>query len=405
MLVSGCHDQMLYTSSDFKHWHFEGSFFDRGSECPDFFKLPDVVNTNASNISQQYVLKTEQFYIGSYDQKAQKFVPAGRPFAVQDGADGYSYDTYAGKSFMDESSGLRRWFEWVQELTPACSDSESDGNEIQQPHPCKNMTTWPILRTWGSMLSLCYVLSFDPSFPGKLIQRPPPELSLLRVRQDANRRGVLVRLGADPIRLELPPGAGNQMEIIVRWVWPTVPGVYELGLRLLEGDGLTGRPREVTVISATVTIGQLEGEEKENGVLCVVDRRASSSLATFAGGYPFFHDTAFLRTNATVPRGKVVNSGDDTLLMHVVVDHSIIEAFFLDGRSRMTSRVYPLPTSLGLSLFANELTTPSGQQRRLSAEVQSVEVWALDAAWAQTEDVLKTWENKTAAARAVRTQR
>lgn len=54
-------------------------------------------------------------------------------------------------------------------------------------NPCGNMSVpvqcnpWPVARTWGSMLSLAYVLSYESDrIPNKLIQRPPPELELLR---------------------------------------------------------------------------------------------------------------------------------------------------------------------------------------------------------------------------------
>ena len=62
----------------------------------------------------------------------------------------------------------------------------------------------------------------------------PPELSLLRLRQDVSLHGVAVPMGGTR-PLSLPEGAGKAMEVLVQWERPTAAGRYEFGLRLFEG--------------------------------------------------------------------------------------------------------------------------------------------------------------------------
>lgn len=137
MIASGCSKQLLYASKDFISWRYEGNLFDEGSECPDFFiattntsSVADAPENQAVELTATHVLKTSSFRLGAYDEASQKFIPAagtvGDPFPTQDGSTGYSYDTYAGKSFVDKL-GRRRWYEWVQELNPCKSESH--------PHP------------------------------------------------------------------------------------------------------------------------------------------------------------------------------------------------------------------------------------------------------------------------------
>jgi sucrose-6-phosphate hydrolase SacC (GH32 family) len=327
MIASGCSKQLLYSSKDFVIWRYEGNLFDEGSECPDFFELNTTALAAAnSGTAPTHVLKTGTFRLGSYNQTAQRFVPTagaiGEPFPTQDGATGYSFDTYAGKSFVD-GMGRRRWYEWVQELNPF--------------NPCGNMSVpvqcnpWPLERTWGSMLSLAYVLSYEPDrLPHKLIQRPPPELELLRVRVDIDHKDIVVPITSDTISavpLALPAGAGKAMEVMLRFRRPQRAGSYELGLRLLESTGLN-QTHEVTIVSMLVDTTDTDAADGGT-VTCVVDRSQSSSVAMFAGGYPFFKHTGMMHTNATVPLaaagsglGEGASEEDGDLLMHVVVDHS-----------------------------------------------------------------------------------
>lgn len=169
---------------------------------------------------------------------------------------------------------------------------------------------------------------------------------------------------ASDVPIDLPEGAGKAMEVLLRWRRPQNPGRYELGLRLLEGSGINGT-REVTIVSMLVDIpghlnavtddgeadptdaSPLDASEREidpheaatgGTVRCTVDRSKSSSVAWFAGGYPFFKDVAFLKTNSTVPlaaaRAPASDGGDPSdLLMHVVVHRGV-----LSGRGEQADR-------------------------------------------------------------------
>jgi hypothetical protein len=391
MIASGCGAQLLYTSADFVSWKYGGKLFDEGSECPSFWRLePSPLTGDAGGLAT-HVLKTGVFRLGTYDEAAQRFLPLpgsdGQPFPVQDGADGYSFDTYAGKDFVD-AVGRRRWYDWVQESTPA---SVCNTSCVPWTPACCVPTPWPMRRTWGSMLSLSYVLSYEPErLPNKLLQNPPPELHLLRTRQEVDLAAVSLVTNCTLGKCEavhaltLPAGSGSTMEVIVRWARPSIPGQYELGVRLLEGAGGNGTT-EVTVVSMVVDILS-QGQVSEGKVECMVDRRLASSLAHFAGGYPFF-DKPFLRKNATVPLSAVP---EELLSMHIVVDKSIVESFFLGGLSRQTGRVYPHPTSLGLSLFAKV----GGRNAQRRVEAREVSVWALGSGWTSVDEVMRQWQIK-----------
>ena len=233
-----------------------------------------------------------------------------------------------------------------------------------------------------------------------------------QVRQDITQK-VAVPITADGsvIPLPLPEGAGKAMEVLLRWGRPQNPGTYELGLRLLEGSGVNGT-REVTIVSMLVDIrphADVRGldprgvdpqgaADTEGTVRCSMDRSNSSSVARFAAGYPFFKDTTFLITNATVPLAAArapPGTGDPSdLLIHVVVDHSVIEAFFLDAASRQTGRVYPSPSSTAVSLFARSVPAHGDSEvaAGLDDEVKvEVSVWALGASFVSEEAVLESW--------------
>ena len=73
------------------------------------------------------------------------------------------------------------------------------------------------------------------------------------------------------------------------------------------------------------------------------------------------------------------------------------EAFFLDGASRQTGRVYPSPTSTGLSLFARSVPAQGGDAGVVDSEVKvEVSVRALGASFVSEEAVLETWQEAQA---------
>lgn len=66
-------------------------------------------------------------------------------------------------------------------------------------------------------------------------------------------------------------------------------------------------------------------------------------------------------------------SANGMVMLHVFVDHSIIESFVNDGKERLTTRVYPtLPDSTHVELFV---------EGAYDARVTSLDVWQLRSIW------------------------
>ncbi|RBW70768.1 glycoside hydrolase family 32 protein [Bacillus taeanensis] len=72
-----------------------------------------------------------------------------------------------------------------------------------------------------------------------------------------------------------------------------------------------------------------------------------------------------------VRHAKLHLSAEDTLKLHVFLDHSSVEVFANDGEVVMSARIYPGKHSLGIDLF-----TKGG-----SAKASSVDVWGLKDIW------------------------
>jgi hypothetical protein len=71
----------------------------------------------------------------------------------------------------------------------------------------------------------------------------------------------------------------------------------------------------------------------------------------------------------------------------VDVHGRIVEAFFLDGASRQTGRVYPSPTSFAVSMFARALTKAADSEVHVR-----VDAWALGSSFVSEEEVLRSWQ-------------
>ena len=62
---------------------------------------------------------------------------------------------------------------------------------------------------------------------------------------------------------------------------------------------------------------------------------------------------------------------DGRVNLHILVDRSVVEVFAGDGRVAITDRVFPKPSSKGLSLYSN-----GG-----SARIIELKMWKLDSVW------------------------
>lgn len=331
------HRVRFYASPDLKRWTPLSDFGPAGAtggvwECPDLFELPVdgnpgdtrwvlVVNINPGGPAGG---SATQYFVGRFD--GSRFTPDGETPASPDprGAKplwaDYGKDLYATVSWSDvpRGDGRRVWVGWMNNWQYAAT-----------------VPTSP----WRSAMSLPRTVGLVTTPDGiRLVQQPVAELERLRGAPRAVAAQTIAQgstsLGAQGI-------AGKALEIAATFeVGRAAGAAREFGLKVRTGNG------EETVIGIDPAAGQL-----------VVDR-THSGRADFSRDFP-------ARQTAPLP----VENG--RVRLRVFVDWSSVEVFAGDGRSVITSQIFPAPESEGVSLYA------TGGAARLV----SLEVWPMASAW------------------------
>lgn len=303
MAVAGGDKASFYGSLDLKRWTHLSDFgpisgFPEGAwECPDLFRLP-VEGRDET----RWVLKVDvnpglglsgafRCFIGTFD---------GTRFSSE-GPDGglrpdWGNDFYAAQSFSDVDDGRRIWVAWRDSwLYALCTPTQR----------------------WRGALTIPRELSLV-STPGgglTLAQLPVRELCGLR-------DGCLVRLEGDvsvaDASSEVEGLSADSLDIVVE-LHPM--SAREVGLCVLVGRD------ERTVV----------GYDAERGAL-FVDRTRSGDVSF----HPAFAERCF----------APVALDDGLLRLRILVDRSSVEVFAQEGRTVISSGVFPSPASRGLGLYA-----------------------------------------------------
>jgi fructan beta-fructosidase len=307
----------FYASPDLKRWEALSDFGPAGAvegawECPDLFALP-VEGQGRT----RWVLDVDvdrgapaggtggQYFVGRFD--GSRFVddaPAGAsPRWVDHGR-----DFYASQSFSDlpEGDGRRIWMGWLSNWEYAAVE----------PTP-----------PWRGMQSVPREVRLVPAGNDVVLaQRPIREIEALRgaptvvdARQVAGRRAVPLSGDALDVEAALRPGTATAFGLAVR-----------------VGDG------EETLVGYDVPASRLFVDRTRSG--------RSEFHRAFAGRHsgPLALDQGVLR-------------------LRILVDRSSVEVFGGDGRTVISDRVFPKPTSRGVAVFAE-----GG-----SAELVSLRAWPL----------------------------
>lgn len=316
----------FYGSPDLKAWTHLSDFGPEGAhpvrnwECPDLFELPVEGEPGEtkwilqvdSGMGHPWLGSGCQYFVGEFD--GVRFVndnPPETQLWLDWGRDFYAAQSYDG---VPERDGRRIVIGWISNWMYA-----------------RNTPTAP----WRGAQSVPRELRLARFREGlRLTQRPAREIEGLRDRSlqledlplDAANRAIRAAgFSGDALDLQAEIEVGEAAEV---------------GFRVLQGRteetlvGFTTRPAEV-----------------------YVDRTKSGRVA--------FHETFAGRHAARL------ELPDGRLRLRILVDRSVVEVFAGGGRVAITDRVFPQPTSVGLSLYAK------GGEARLA----SLTAWKLRSAW------------------------
>ncbi|KAK9291108.1 hypothetical protein L1049_009295 [Liquidambar formosana] len=350
----------LYRSKDFMKWtqaqHPLHSAANTGMwECPDFYPVSirgkNGLETSVNGEHVKHVLKVsldvtryEYYTVGTYWPEIDRYIPEN---TSADGWSGMRYDYgnfYASKTFFDATTNRRILWGWANESDAVDHDIAKGWAGIQAiPRVLwldrcgKQLLQWPIeelesLRTenvqWSnhelSMGSHAEITGITPaqadvevtfSFPS-LEKAEPFDPSWVDAQQLCSQKGSSVQGGVGPF-----------------------------GLLTLASENL----EEYTPVFFRVF------KDKFKHVVLMCSDAKSSSLKR--GLYkPSF--ASFVN----------VDLSDGKLSLRTLIDHSVVESFGAEGRTCITSRVYPTLAVLGNAhLYAFNNGTESVTVEKLNA--------------------------------------
>ena len=316
----------FYGSPDLKQWTHLSDFGPEGAhpvtnwECPDLFELPVEGEPGRS----KWILQVDsgmghpwtgsgcQYFVGEFD----------------------------GVRFLnDNPPETALWLDWGRDFYAAQSYSDvpaEDGRRIVIGW----ISNWMYAREkptspWRGAQSVPRALQLKRFSEGlRLAQQPVREIESLRGEpfllsdlpiEEANRRIASAGFSGDTLEMQAEIEIGTARDV---------------GFRVLQGGD------EETLVGFTASPAEVYVDRSESGR---VD----------------FHETFAGRHSARL------HPSDGRVNLRILVDRSVVEVFAGDGRVAITDRVFPKPTSTGLSLYAE-----GGEAR-----VARLRAWRIRSAW------------------------
>ena len=325
----------LWTSADFETWTFSGNLFGfpgKLVECPDFFNITSLEAPQPLHVLKASYTHREIAYVGRYDQTTHKLVELVGPDEVEGGQllDGGA--VYASKSFWDAKHAQQVWSAWVHNrwLVPGPNGRRVVGNiSLAGTH------TLPRALRWDADL-------------GRILTPPVPQLQALRGLRLCDIRQRTVPAG-EPVTLK--GVQGMQLEVLSTWSVPqnssSWPVSFGIALRLNR--------------AAT---------QRTDCALSWLGPR-NASLETFVNNTGAVVDTTKHGEKHTLPFPLKPNETSVTL--HCFIDHSVLEAFGMEGRAAVTARTYPLDASTSVAVWS----------AGFDATLLSLQAWEIDTIWVE----------------------
>lgn len=282
-----------YSSSDLKHWTYEGVIAKNDSnlgymwECPDLFELdgkgvlcfsPQGMKEDGDKYNNLF---QTGYLVGTFDGKE---LHHGAFHEMDHGHDFYAVQT------LHDDKNRRIAIGWMDMW-----DAE---------WPCK-------AHGWCGAMTLPRELHLTQD--NKLLMRPVKELETLRAQSLSANAQVIDN---QEIKTDIN---GDLLELNVRFSLKEL-SAKEFGVKVRCAED--GSQETVIAIDTQMQKLILDRERSGEGVSGI--RRTSVDLSK------------------------------DAIELRIFVDRSSLEVFVNDGQTVMTSRIYPKTTSLGVSLFAKE---------------------------------------------------
>ncbi|VAI52840.1 unnamed protein product [Triticum turgidum subsp. durum] len=242
---------------------------------------------------------------------------------------------YASKTFYDPAKKRRVLWGWVGE-----TDSERAD----------------VAKGWASLQSIPRTVVLDTKTGSNLLQWPVQEVETLRTNSTDLGQVTIDHGSVFPLSLHRATQLDIQASFHIDSLDLAAANEADIGYNCSTSGGAAGRgalgPFGLLVLADARHHG---GDAERTAVYFYVSRGLDGGLRTH-----FCHDeTRSSRANDIVKRvvGNTVPvlNGED-LSVRVLVDHSIVESFAMEGRSTVTSRVYPteaIYANAGVYLFNN----------------------------------------------------
>lgn len=322
---------ILYQSEDFIKWsQFESSLYSTNRtgmwECPDFYPVSidskNGLDTSVHNPGVKHVMKAsfnshDYYMIGTYVSGTEKYIPdadfTGTSVDLR-----YDYGKfYASKTFFDSVKKRRILWGWVNE-----SDSREDD----------------VGKGWSGLQSIPREIWLDKS--GKqLVQWPVEEINLLH----GNEVSFLDRNLDSGTVLEVKGITASQADVEVMF---DLPGLLEA--EFLETTGVDAQ------LLCADSNASVNGRLGPFGLLALASKDLTEQTAIFfrifkgRNGYAVLMCSDQSRSSL---RGEVdkttygafvnIDPQQEKISLRSLIDHSIVESFGGEGRTCITSRVYP----------------------------------------------------------------
>ncbi|KAL7608256.1 beta-fructofuranosidase, soluble isoenzyme I isoform X1 [Lactuca sativa] len=329
-------------------------------ECVDFYPISkqgeNGLDTSVDGPGVKHIVKAsmdddrnDYYAIGTYDAYKGKWTPDNPTLDVGIGLR-YDYGIYyASKTFFDQNKQRRVLWSWIKETDTEASD---------------------IKKGWASVMGVPRTIVLDKKTQSNIIQWPVEEINRLRTNLTVFK-DVVVEAGS-LVPLNLP--SASQLDIVAEFEVDkkTVERLNEVdaAYNCAKNGGAAQRgalgPFGFSVLAH-------EGLAEHTPVYFYVAKGVDGNLKTF-----FCADQSRSSNANDVDKsiyGSIVPVlKGEKLSMRILVDHSIVESFAQEGRSCITSRVYPtkaINSNAQLFLFNNATA---------SKVTVSVNVWQMDSA-------------------------
>ena len=316
----------FYASPNLKDWEHLSDFGPAGAhpvanwECPDLFELPIEGESGETKWIFQVDSGRGHPWLGSGCQ--------------------YFVGEFDGKTFRnDNPPETSMWLDWGRDFYAAQSYSDvpaEDGRRIVIGWINNWMYAGKIPTSpWRGGQSIPREVKLRRFQEGlRLTQRPVSELESLRGEElhlvgvsvdDANREIARQKYGGDTLEIEAEIELGSADEV---------------GFRVRQGQG------QETLVGYTIDPAEV-----------FVDRTKSGEAGfdeTFAGRH-----------------SARLEAQDGQINLHILVDRSVVEVFAGDGRVAITDRIFPKPSSKGLSIYS----------KGGNARIVGLKMWKLGSVW------------------------